>query len=77
MGCGGDGIPLGARIVVLADAWDAMTSDRPYRRALPFDAARREVRENSGTQFDPGAVEALERLLECGDTGWRARTAAA
>ncbi len=46
-------IPLGARIFAVADTLDAMTSDRPYRRALPFSAARAEIEGGSGRQFDP------------------------
>ena len=46
-------IPLGARIFAVADTVDAMTSDRPYRSALPFEDARREVERRAGTQFDP------------------------
>ena len=49
-------IPLGARIVAIADAYSAMTSDRPYRRAIPHDAAIAELRQHSGTQFDPDLV---------------------
>lgn len=49
----GDQIPIGARIFALVDTLDAMTSDRPYRRALPFEAVSREIIKNSGTQFDP------------------------
>jgi putative nucleotidyltransferase with HDIG domain len=49
----GHQIPVGARIFALVDTLDAMTSDRPYRRALPFDAVSKEVALNSGTQFDP------------------------
>lgn len=52
----GDEIPLGARIFAVADTLDAMTSDRPYRRALPFATARAEVERESGRQFDPTVV---------------------
>ncbi len=53
----GDQIPIGARIFALVDTLDAMTSDRPYRRALPFEAVSREIIKNSGTQFDPQIAE--------------------
>ena len=56
-GLGGDAIPLGARIFAIADALDAMISDRPYRSALPISHARKEIRRCSGTQFDPEIVE--------------------
>jgi putative nucleotidyltransferase with HDIG domain len=63
-----DNIPLGARIFVLADTFDAMTSDRPYRRALTAEASREEIIRCSGTQFDPKCVQAFllawERILE-------------
>lgn len=52
-GIKGEAIPLGARIFALADALDAMTSDRPYRAALPFDAVTHEVIRCRGSQFDP------------------------
>lgn len=58
-GLAGDDIPLGARIFVIADTFDAMTSDRPYRRALPPEVARDEIVKNSGIQFDPHAVQAF------------------
>ncbi len=58
-GLAGDDIPLGARIFVIADTFDAMTSDRPYRRALPPEVARDEIVKNSGTQFDPRVVQAF------------------
>lgn len=56
-GLAGDEIPLGARIFAVADTFDAMTSDRPYRRALPWEAARDEIVRHNGSQFDPQVVE--------------------
>ena len=53
----GKEIPLGARIFAVADTLDAMTSDRPYRKALPYAAARAEIEKFSGRQFDPKVVE--------------------
>lgn len=53
----GNLIPIGARIFALVDTLDAMTSDRPYRRALPFEAVLKEVICNSGTQFDPDIAD--------------------
>jgi two-component system, cell cycle response regulator len=58
-GLSGEDIPLGARIVLACDAWDAMTTDRSYRRALPAETAGDELRANAGTQFDPEVVGAL------------------
>jgi len=55
----GDAIPLSARIVAVADSFDAMTRDRPYRRALAHDVAVAEVRRLSGTRFDPAVVDAF------------------
>ena len=52
-------IPLGSRIILACDALHAMTSDRPYRRALPLETAVEELRGNAGTQFDPQVVDAL------------------
>jgi hypothetical protein len=60
----GDEIPVGARIFAVADTFDAMTSDRPYRRALPWEAARDEIVRHSGTQFDPQVVEAFLQAYE-------------
>ncbi len=58
-GLAGEAIPLASRIVFACDAWHAMTSDRPYRKALPDEVAREELAANAGTQFDPRAVEAV------------------
>jgi len=56
-GLKGENIPLGARIFAVADTLDAMTSDRPYRSALPLETARNEIKRCSGTQFDPQVVD--------------------
>jgi putative nucleotidyltransferase with HDIG domain len=56
LGLKGDSIPLGARIFAVVDAYDAMTSDRPYRLALSHDEALAEIRHRAGTQFDPVVV---------------------
>jgi HD-GYP domain-containing protein (c-di-GMP phosphodiesterase class II) len=58
----GDAIPLAARVFAVADALDALTSDRPYRRGTRFARARDEIRAHAGTQFDPGVVEVLETI---------------
>jgi putative nucleotidyltransferase with HDIG domain len=58
----GSEIPVGARIFAVADTLDAITSDRPYRKARSFDVAREEILRCSGTQFDPGVVEILLKI---------------
>jgi putative nucleotidyltransferase with HDIG domain len=58
-GLAGEAIPLGARIIAVADSFDAMTSDRPYRDALPREVAIEELKRCSGTQFDAQVVEAF------------------
>ena len=63
-GLSGEQIPLGARIVLAVDAWHAMTSDRPYRKAMSAEEAHRELEENSGKQFDPEVVRALLAVLK-------------
>ncbi len=63
-GLRGKEIPLGARIFAVADTLDAMTSDRPYRRALPFSTAREEVERQSGLQFDPEVARVFHSLPE-------------
>ena len=60
----GEEIPLGARILAVADAYEAMTTDRVYRRAIGRWRAREELRRNAGTQFDRVVVEAFLRALE-------------
>jgi HD-GYP domain-containing protein (c-di-GMP phosphodiesterase class II) len=59
-------IPSDAAILSVADAFDAMTSDRPYRAALPLAEALKRIHDGSTTQFDPGVVLALERALAAG-----------
>ncbi len=63
-GKAGDSIPLGARIIAVADAFEAMTSDRPYRSALSKEEAIAELRKGSGTQFDPEVVDVFFKVLE-------------
>lgn len=62
-GLKGEDIPLGARIIAVADSFDAMTSDRPYRRGMTPEAAIAEIQRNAGTQFDPKVVEAFVRAM--------------
>jgi diguanylate cyclase (GGDEF)-like protein len=62
-GLSGEAIPLSSRIVLVCDAYHAMTSDRPYRAALAPEAAREELERCSGRQFDPAVVRALLGLL--------------
>lgn len=63
-GLAGDEVPLTARIVMCADAFDSMTSTRTYRRALDVEQAMRELRRCSATQFDPLSIQALARAIE-------------
>ena len=63
-GTAGGEIPLLARIVACCDAFNAMTTDRSYRKAMPLGAAVAELRSASGTQFDPVVVEALIASLD-------------
>jgi len=66
-GVAGEDIPLGARILAVADAYDAMTSDRPYRRALRRDDAVERLKAGQGSQFDPMVVGAMIRVLARGE----------
>jgi putative nucleotidyltransferase with HDIG domain len=63
-GLAGSHIPGGARIILACDAYDAMTTDRPYRAAMAADAARAELRAHAGSQFDPAVIAALDRVLD-------------
>lgn len=63
----GEKIPLGARIILVADAYDAMTTDRPYRKAIGHHRAIEELKKHTGRQFDPLIVEAL--LAIAGEDG--------
>jgi HD-GYP domain-containing protein (c-di-GMP phosphodiesterase class II) len=65
-GLSGEEIPLPARIVFACDAFNAMTTDRPYRAAMPIEEGLEELRSNAGTQFDPGVVDALVEVVEHG-----------
>ena len=62
-GLRGESIPLGARIVAVADAWDAMTTTRPYRNALSNEEAARRLRAGAGQQFDPRIVDVFVEML--------------
>ena len=59
-------IPLGARVVAVADAFDAMTTDRPYRKGMPPWEALEEIVKNAGKQFDPEVVEPFKRVISEG-----------
>ncbi len=63
-GLKGENIPLGAKIIAVVDAYDAMTSRRPYRQAYPKEKAIAELKKNMGTQFDEKVVEAFLRMIE-------------
>jgi len=63
-GLRGADIPLGARIFMVVDAFDAITFDRPYSRAKPFDVAKAEIKRCAGTHFDPAVVESFFRVPE-------------
>ncbi len=75
-GLRGEEIPLAARILTVADAFDAMTSDRPYRRALAQEVAAAEIRRNAWTQFCPQVVAALEVCMSGGAVAAKATTPA-
>jgi HD-GYP domain-containing protein (c-di-GMP phosphodiesterase class II) len=66
-GLAGEEIPLASRIVFACDAFNAMTTDRPYRKALDREAALKELEANAGMQFDPRVVAALVHVVEQGE----------
>ena len=74
-GLAGDDIPLEARIVAVADAYEAMTHDRVYRPAIGHDAACRELQQGAGTQFDEEIVDAFMRVLKAESAGAGLRSA--
>jgi HD-GYP domain-containing protein (c-di-GMP phosphodiesterase class II) len=65
----GRNIPVQGRVLAVVDAFDAMTSERPYRSALSLDEALAEVERCSGTQFDPEIVDAFLQMIESGEAG--------
>jgi HD-GYP domain-containing protein (c-di-GMP phosphodiesterase class II) len=62
-GLEGDNIPVSARIISVADAYEAMTSDRPYKKGVSFEEAIEEIKINSGTQFDPAIASIFIRVI--------------
>ncbi len=66
-GLSGEDIPLVARVVSVADAFDAMVRGRPYARGITQEEALEEIKRNSGTQFDPGVVRALREAMASPD----------
>ena len=69
MGLSNTEIPLECRILAIADAFDAMVSDRPYRKAITVEDALDELNRNAGGQFDPELVKEFEDLLRHGGIG--------
>ncbi|MCM8788495.1 MAG: HD domain-containing protein [Candidatus Omnitrophica bacterium] len=65
--CKGEKIPLIARIIAVADTFDAMTTDRPYRKGLPFESALCEIKNKAGTQFDPYVIECFAKAFVKGE----------
>jgi PAS domain S-box-containing protein/putative nucleotidyltransferase with HDIG domain len=68
-GLKGEMIPLSARIFAIVDVWDALSSDRPYRKAWPQEKVLRHIREGAGTHFDPRIVEQFIELIE--SSAWK------
>jgi putative two-component system response regulator len=67
-GLAGEGIPVVARITAVADVFDVLVHERPYKDSWSVEAAAEEIRKGAGTQFDPAVVEVFEAL---GPAGWR------
>ena len=63
-GLSGNSIPIGSRIIALADAFDSIVSNRIYRNRLDYSDALQEIKNNSGTQFDPAVVSAFEDCFD-------------
>ena len=63
-GKAGEEIPLIARVICVADCYDAMTSDRSYRKALPQAVVRSEIEKNMGTQFDPKIARLMLQMID-------------
>ncbi len=63
LGLKGEEIPVESRILAIADTFDAMTNDRPYRKALPISQTVKEIEENSGSQFDPDIVKVFSKVV--------------
>jgi anti-anti-sigma regulatory factor len=75
-GIRGNEIPLGARIVALVDSYVAMTAERPYRRALPYEKARQVIAENWGSPFDPAVIDGFLQVLDKAERRTRQRLGA-
>lgn len=65
-GLSGESIPIGARIISVADTFDAMTTDRPYRKSLSIDMAKRELRRVAGKQLDPDVINVMISIIDSG-----------
>jgi HD-GYP domain-containing protein (c-di-GMP phosphodiesterase class II) len=63
-GLRGEDIPLEARMLALADSFDAMTTDRPYKNRMSFEDAKKEILRCSGTQFDPDLVPVMVKVID-------------
>lgn len=63
-GLKGENIPLGSRIIAITDAYDAMTSNRPYKKKMPSESACEEIEKNAGKQFDPDLVERFIEIIK-------------
>ena len=66
-GLAGEEIPMPARVIAACDAFNAMTTDRPYRKAMPVEKAIAELKRESGKQFDPRVVEAVLEVVAAWD----------
>ncbi|WP_102401859.1 HD-GYP domain-containing protein [Haloimpatiens massiliensis] len=70
-GIGGTDIPLGSRVIAVCDSIDAMTSDRPYRKAMSFEACIDEIINNKGIMFDPVIAQYVEDNIQIIESFWR------